>query len=437
MKIFHCLRNYYPGQFGGTEIYVAALCHELQAMGLEVAIVKPSFNREPVNYTYKGVEVFEYLEESEPAALLQVGLMPPKGLTNFLHLLNDKKPDAIHFHETAGSTGITIFHLQEAAKMGFLLFTTFHLPGNICMRDSFLFKGKYPCNGVINEYKCSVCLLHKRGLKFGASEIFSFIGEHLNKRIATYRLGKLFNYPLYVRKHKANLKKVEESCQRVFVLSNWYKNLLISNGFEEDKIIVLDHSTQASIPLEAQKKYSLTENSIIRFVYLGRFAEIKGLHIVLQALSELKAQNWQLDIYGSVTDQDYYQYCKQLSKNVSSITWKGHLLHNEIISTIAKYDALLFPSIAQETMGLVIQEAIAARVPVIGSNIWSVEEKIKHFKTGIVFNRGSVQHLRLMLSKLLENPSILTELASNITETKHSKSSGIKIVDTYLKFIEY
>ena len=70
MKIFHCLRNYFPDPVGGTEIYVAALCKELQVLGIEVAVVKPTFNQEPKYYFYEGVQVLEYLETSRPEEVL-------------------------------------------------------------------------------------------------------------------------------------------------------------------------------------------------------------------------------------------------------------------------------------------------------------------------------------------------------------------------------
>ena len=43
MKIIHRLRNYFPDHVGGTKIYVVALCKELKAMGMQAAVVKPSF----------------------------------------------------------------------------------------------------------------------------------------------------------------------------------------------------------------------------------------------------------------------------------------------------------------------------------------------------------------------------------------------------------
>ena len=254
MKIFHCLRNYFPDPVGGTEIYVAALCKELQAMGMEVAVVKPAFNRQPKYYFYEGVQVLEYLETSMPNETLQIGLQPPKGINNFKNLIRQQKPDVIHFHEFAGSNGITIFHLLTVKEMLIPIFTTFHLSGNICMRDDFLFKGKYVCDGIINTYKCSVCMLHKKGLPVAVPELLSFIGSNFKNEFSLNKTGRIFNHPAYVKRHKERLLNVNICSNKIFVLSSWFKLLLANNGLDENKIVVLPSVIPSTEKVSVKKK---------------------------------------------------------------------------------------------------------------------------------------------------------------------------------------
>ena len=415
MKILHCLRNYFPDSVGGTEIYVAALCKELQAMGLEVAVLKPSFNKEPKSYFYDGVEVLEYLEKSQPDAFLQTGLFPPQGLSNFKDLLLQQKPDALHFHESAGSNGITIFHLLAAKEMCIPLFTTFHLSGNICMRDSFLYKGKYECDGIINTYKCSVCMLQKKGLHFAMPELLSFIGKYFKQKISSKKAGKIFNYPLYVKEHKARLMNVNYCSHKIFVLSNWFKELLINNGLDHNRIVVLPSVIPSKKIGYVEKKKNPLQNRKIRLIYVGRVAQIKGLHILLEAVLKLKQKNWELDIYGTVSEVPYYEFCRKQTEGNRLINWKGFLLHKDVITTLSNYDALIFPSIVQETMGMVMLEAFAANLPVIASSIWSVKEHIRNGENGFIFKKADSADLKRILEKILGEPSILLTIANNIS----------------------
>ncbi len=253
---------------------------------------------------------------------------------------------------------------MAAKEMGFPVFTTFHLTGNICMRSSFLFKGKRACNGIIDTYKCSVCMLEKKNLYFGIPEVASFLGQRLKKSITLNGAGKLFNYPLYVRNHANNLQTVNNLSEKMFVLSNWYKALLISNGLDDNKIIVLPPAiAKPALTTSLDGKNKMRDRDKIKFVYAGRVTEIKGLHILIAALLNLKQQNWILDIYGDISDTEYYQSCVKEIANNASIRWKEIVEHNKIISTLSTYDVLIFPSIVQETMGLILLEAFAAGIP--------------------------------------------------------------------------
>lgn len=436
MRIFHCLRNFLPDSVGGTEVYVAELCKALQLLGVEVAVVKPSFRKEPQTYFYDGIKVIEYLETSTPDALLQTGLAPPEGLNNFIRLLLQETPNALHFHESTGSNGITIFHLLAAKETQIPIFTTFHLSGNICMRDNFLFKGKYVCNGTINPYKCSVCMLQKKGLPFLMPELLSFLGISFKQNISLKPIAKIFNYPLYIKKHKERLLKVDLCSEKIFVLSNWYKILLVNNGLNKNRIVVLPPVVPSNEFVSTELKKPSFQGAKVRFVYIGRIVRIKGLHILLNAVLNLNQQNWELDIYGSVSDPEYYDLCKSKSEGHKSINWRGELLHNDVIKTLSNYDALIFPSIVQETMGMVMLEAFAAKIPVIGSSIWSVNEHIVDGKNGFIFKVGDSYALQLIIEKILCEPYLLQTMVSSITLPLYMDTAAKQILLEYKKVLD-
>lgn len=431
MKIFHCLGNYFPDPVGGTEIYVNALCLKLKEDGFEVAVIKPSFLKTPAAYSINRIPVWEYHETSSPTVEMQMGLHAPDGLENFRQLLLREKPDVVHFHETAGSTGITIFHVKAAADLGFAVVATFHLTGNICMSDSFLFKDLHPCAGIINTHQCSVCMLHKKGLPAGAPEVLTWLGSRFQTKLVTNGIRKALNYPLYVRKHKENLSILDESCSAVFVLSKWYRHLLIKNGYEKKKIIDLPPSVSSVVSRKDWKRETMKSQSVVRFIYSGRIASIKGLHIALEAFSNLEQKNWQFDIYGHAGEQDYVRDCKKMAAGNPRINWQGPMEHKALLSALPFYHALLFPSLAQETMGLSMLEAMASKVPVIGSSIWTVNENIEHGKNGLIFERGDAKNLQQIISEVLNNPSVLPFLAGNISDVDNMASSVKSVGATY------
>ena len=104
---------------------------------------------------------------------------------------------------------------------------------------------------------------------------------------------------------------------------------------------------------------------------------------------------------------------QQIADN-PSINWRGIIDNDKIISTLSEYNVLIFPSIVQETMGLIMLEAFAAGIPVIASSIWTVNEQIKDGVNGLIFNTDDSSALQKVLENVLNNSSILINMSKNI-----------------------
>ena len=430
MKIIHCLRNYFPDKTGGTEIYVHGLCKALAAFGVSAVVVKPNFLGTAANYVFDGILVKEYNETAFPSAALQLGVEPPEGLQAFKNILLGEQPDAVHFHETAGSTGITIYHLKAAKALGFTVFSTFHLAGNICMRNTFLYKGKQACDGIIKINKCAACMLHYRGIKGVLPNVIAAVSPFMNKKIASRGLRRLFNYPLYIQKHLSDLQTVNNLSTTMFVLSNWYKHLLIANGMDAQKIIILPPASDIR-PFQDSERPPLQYGKPVLFIYAGRIAEIKGLEVAIDALVAQQSSNWKLHVYGDVYDEAYYTRCLRKANNHQNIHWKAAVPHEVLLTKLPQYHALLFPSLVQETMGLIVLEALAAGIAVIGSDIWSVQEFTNDGRDGLLFEPGNTKALTTLLTNIIERPSLLQSTPQHNATAGGMKLVAEKMVEAY------
>lgn len=63
---------------------------------------------------------------------------------------------------------------------------------------------------------------------------------------------------------------------------------------------------------------------------------------------------------------------------------------------------------------LVIQEAFAAGIPVIGSSACGIAEQVKHGENGLLFEFNQLSSLKKQLERLIENPSLLEFFRQNI-----------------------
>lgn len=401
---------------------MSALSRELLKLDNDVVVIKPGIGLNNYNeYCYENIRVVEYPETALVDKALQTGKRKPDGLNAFKNLLLSEKPDVIHFHEITGSNGITIDHLRTAEELGIPVFMTLHLIGYSCQTGSLRYKDQTTCNGVVDAYKCAVCTLHKKGFRYGSAEMLASVGRWINaNNVSTSSLpmavSGALSYPSYTLRHFSILADLFTISEKVFVLSSWFKEVLLANNLPAKKMVLLDKAVPTwTVGQKTESKHEKHEQETLRFVYLGRISEIKGLHVVLEALKDIDQARWSLDIYGQVEEKDYYLKCNRIIEDSRGIIdWKGIIDPKDVVDILQQYDALIFPTVIQEMVGLVVQEAFAAGIPVIGSKVMGIAEQITDDVDGLLFKAGNSEELNKLLKKVIASPSILSRLASNI-----------------------
>ena len=136
----------------------------------------------------------------------------------------------------------------------------------------------------------------------------------------------------------------------------------------------------------------------LKLVSIARISIEKNTLFALQILAENNYSGIiEFEIYGSVYQQDYWQKCKQIIKNLPDnviVNYKGELNNTKVNSTFKKYHFSFMPSLG-ENFGHSILESFIAACPVIISNQtpwlnlekrnigWdiSLNDKNKFFKT--------------------------------------------------------
>lgn len=109
--------------------------------------------------------------------------------------------------------------------------------------------------------------------------------------------------------------------------------------------------------------------SVLRLVFISRIAPKKNLDEAIAMLSSID-KTVELDIYGPIEDEGYWQRCKNdiegLPSNVTA-RYRGVLLPSEVVDTLSEYDLFFFPTLG-ENFGHVIAEAFCAGLPALISD---------------------------------------------------------------------
>lgn len=158
----------------------------------------------------------------------------------------------------------------------------------------------------------------------------------------------------------------------------------------------------------------------LRFCYLGQIAHDKGVHVLIEAFLKLDPgpSVW-LDIWGGLADGDpYTAHIQQLAARSGQIQLRGRFPRSQLGEVLSQADVVVAPSVWYENNPLVIQEAFAAQVPVIASNLGGMAEFVQHEVNGLLFEAGDIDDLTLQMRRITEEPALLDRLRSGIPPVK-------------------
>lgn len=268
----------------------------------------------------------------------------------------DFQPDIVHIHNWHFATGPLI--IREAKKCGVKVIVTLHNYRLLCPSATLVFNGR--------GFEDSVCA------NFPWKAIF--IGAYRNSICLTFWLAVV----IWVHRRIKTWNLVD----RYVVLTEASKEVFVSSSLNvpSSKYIVKPNCT---VDLAA-KDLATRE---CRFLYVGRLSEEKGIFVLLEAFSKV---NLQLDLVG---DGPLKNHVTSFCNNRVNVRYLGPLNTFDVRKQMRVCSALIFPSIWNETFGLVLIEALSVGCPVIASNIGSVPEIIKDGVAGLLFSPGNVDSL--------------------------------------------
>lgn len=428
-----------PAQVAGTEVYTAALVRELTNLGVLCIIVIPNYNMQhDETYTFEGIKIIKYAEPSMPDRALIAGLRPPDGLKNFIEVLKNEQPDVVHFHELAGSNGITLKHVAAAKNENAKVVFTFHLAGYTCKTGTLVYNENILCAGKIKKIKCSNCYLHSKG--YGSIKnllvpvSYLLFKAGVNTQLWDNKIGTGLATVSLIAQQKKNLEILSAHCDKFIVLTEWYKKILLLNEISSEKI---KHIPQA-LPLpSATIKLGKThdKNYVLKIIFVGRIHPLKGVHLLVEAVLKLDRQKVSLDIYGQSNEGDYETLLKRKTIKAENIQWRGTLAQADVLPAMQQHDLLCLCSTFSEMSPLVIQEAFAAGIPVLASNVYGNAEQITPNENGWLFQFKNAEDLQCKIQNLIDDPMMVENAKLNIQPVRNFNEVAYEQMDVYKKIL--
>lgn len=211
---------------------------------------------------------------------------------------------------------------------------------------------------------------------------------------------------------------VYDEAYTIITVSQYLKNLLITNFGQGDKIIVIPkgvHIDEYAHALVEKKEKSKKD---YRIIFVGRISVDKGIEVLLNALAKAKkVVNEKLILYivGTAINQEYLMLIKSIIKELdlqSNVLFLGYKNQSEIAPLYCECDVAVVPSYG-ETFGKVAIEAMAAKLPIIISDVGGLSELVEHEKTGLKFEIGNAEQLSNYICKLWSDKTLYKLLSEN------------------------
>ena len=232
--------------------------------------------------------------------------------------------------------------------------------------------------------------------------------------------------------HYAVVRKLlREQADKVaaYVTMNHYYADFMADYLSIDRNLV--HIIPPGLQLSGYgKRPSKPRGSIPKIGFLGRFCPEKGLHLLVEACTQLAIRDdtgpFELHAAGT-RDPGSNQYLRQLESDVAAGPLAGQFrLHHELsreqkIAFYQSLDLLCTPAIYPESKGLPLLESMACAVPVVAASHGAFPEMIARTEGGTLFEPGNAEDLAEKIACLLQDPQMATQIGQTGYRRVHAK----------------
>lgn len=218
---------------------------------------------------------------------------------------------------------------------------------------------------------------------------------------------------------------------------------------------VIHVSNYSSFKYKSKKKYktAIIENAVSpdyftipfktntsnKLLYAGSIEARKNILFILKTLKALidKGLSISLEVVGGFTDEVYKREVLTFIKNNNLeqfINLYGWLPQEKFKQVLAKSDILIVSS-KQETMPMVIAEAMSAGKVVVSSSTGGIPEMIRDGEDGFLFDTSAIENATTILERLYNNNPLIHQIQTSARKKAlkiyHCDKVAVKTITFY------
>jgi len=387
VKILYLIHQFFPKYYTGTERFILNQAIMAQKSGHKVKVLTYSFYDDAFyDQSIGNIRFKEFTYQGIPVLALKHMILPDD-----IHYALENKDFSVVARSLIEKEAPDIIHVGHPMRVGEFIRAAIALriPYIVTLTDFFSI--------------CPKCTL------FTSSH--TLCGGPSQGR-ACLELCPEFPMDVIVERLATTRNILDHA--KVVVSPTRFLASLIQKEFPQLDIKIISHGVKYSSIKRNAKRYSKGDQII--FCYAGSLNRHKGVHLLVEAFRNARFENILLKIYGSGAEERYVAQLREMAAEDRRIWFCGIYEGGRVGDILADVDVLVIPSVWYENTPIVVREALACGVPVIGSDVGGIAEDVEDRVTGYLFNVGDSEHLTRVLKLIAKKPSLLNPIKRNIAE---------------------
>jgi len=180
----------------------------------------------------------------------------------------------------------------------------------------------------------------------------------------------------------------------------------------------------------------------VRFLYAGRLSQAKGVHTAIEAFVRALNINAHLPMTLSIVGGGTPAYEAQLRKQVAesnatqAVSFYGKVPREQMPAILAEHDVLLLPSIWDEPLARMTQEAMACGLVVIATSTGGTPEIVHDEQNGLLFAANDVEMLAKKITRVAGDGALRRRLAQAARQTVDDHFTMDRMVDEIESYLQ-
>jgi glycosyltransferase involved in cell wall biosynthesis len=331
----------------------------------------------------------------------------PVAAEQFARVLERCEPDVVHVH--ARTAAVSSALVGRARRHGARVVLTYHSPTMSCARGTMLLGGREPCDGELRPVRCTRCALGGLGVP---APLAALAASPMGLAASRRGRGRL-RVPSLIERAADDFREMLGAVDHVVAVCDWVRDVLLRNGAAPERLTLCRQGVAtAAGPVPARPRET---GGPLRIAYYGRFDPAKGVGLLIDALRAAQSARVALDLY--LVNQASDGAPAELQARCASdgrIAIKPSLAPSQVVGSMAGYDLVAVPSSWMETGPLVVLEAWAAGVPVLGANRGGIAELVRDGIDGMLVAPGDVSAWSNAIARLADDRDLVERLRRNV-----------------------